>query len=323
MGNSSSSKGGKRKKRKKKKGQDAGASFVARAKKAYSIKDVITHLSGKTNFSKKELNRLYRRFARIGQSTSHHGTVTLSEFVSMPEMMTCPYVSVLAKMYIHQCCEKELDPNGAGLKYEVVPAYANEVRIKFDEVVDSDDIEHIPANEFVELAEVLGSTLSLEQLQHVRDELEEVEREHDIEEIGHITYPAFLRWWLKDNATEAKEPHLTFATFAVTLSVLSPLADYEAKAHALFNALDRGEKGYLDWNDLFQLIKCSTGNCFGAPSMFQNRNVVAVVSSILHMTRDEDDEEDDDMRDNQMTFSTFAHEVMRHLDIDNKMSLQF
>ena len=70
---------------------------------------------------------------------------------------------------------------------------------------------------------------------------------------------------------------------------MSPLASFEEKTRALFNALDLAEKGHLDWNDLFTLIKCSTGNCFGAPSMFQNRNVVAVVSSILHMTKDEDD----------------------------------
>ena len=58
--------------------------------------------------------------------------------------------------------------------------------------------------------------------------------------------------------------------------------------------------------------------------MFQNRNVVAVVSSILHMTKDEDDSDsDDDMRDNQMDYQTFAYEVMRHLDIDTKMALQF
>ena len=106
--------------------------------------------------------------------------------------------------------------------------------------------------------------------------------------------------------------------------MLSPLADYEAKTHALYNALDRGEKGYLDWNDLFTLIKCSTGNCFGAPSMFQNRNVVGVVTGILEMTRDEDDDSDDeDMRDNRMDYQTFAFEVMRHLDVDSKMTLQF
>ena len=105
--------------------------------------------------------------------------------------------------------------------------------------------------------------------------------------------------------------------------MLSPLASFEDKTHALFNALDRGEKGCLDWNDLFTLIKCSTGNCFGAPSMFQNRNVVSVVTHIFEQCQDDDAGEDDDLRDNTIDYATFAFEIMRHLDVDNKLTLSF